>query len=582
MKRIAFTITFLALLLMVGFLLINRDSERLAFHTHERYLKVADVNSGYEVLFGNLNTMRDSLGEKSRYCINASYRRDCTNVIIVDLSRASKEMKAERFPFISLRKNALALSPNVILIDKVLIQHLLFEAYNLLSAVTRASLREDHSTADVGTEFALASLINMEVVRTKQIPAEVFGNARSLESFSTELLRGLSEGTPGPNAKTTSVHKLSTTDLYMMLTLALLLDHESAHLDVSDGAHEHESNGLLLDQTAARLTLREEIRADKIALGAMERYIGMLRMSSNLETSTLFKDPIYSSLPFLVQAEYWRDSAITAGLDGFRGFSADDMAVEISHQSCDEEDPEQLVFLDPRTVIVGRRKPLPLLTKQEFELQQTNFVRADLPQTHLHNLSRAENIYRQLHRSSDSKLEGLQLGGHVAFVQALLAKNPKAAFTESNEFAPISNTSIDKFLEKTKELVDYEPAVTCPLSRCYVGTISGADGYIEIVANKKELAEVRVIMDLGAGLKGTGAEKYIENMLKFLTVLILIAPENTAQILELADLRRGHFACGAASVFYVDEKTGVAFHSTSMRRTGYMQVRAFNIEVVRK
>ncbi|WJV25799.1 MULTISPECIES: hypothetical protein [Pseudomonas] len=583
MKRALLSLIVLCTLLLGGFVLLKQSQDRATSRTHASLLQLVDKNVDYQPLIAGLNEIRSAWQNDAPLCVNTAFKQECTNILILDLSVVEKITNQTELKLLkNLRNNAITLPPNLILIDRHLISSLIFETYNLTLATARAVAQREGSIADLATEFSVASVANSEVIRSNHVPTLFFGsdaNDSDINAFSSSLL-DFKNKTNEDDAIQDNIDGMQK--VIFELSLALLLEHEVAHLQVGSGVFGLNTLLGTASEIGANLTLNEENRADQVAIVAMNHYVDALKKSNNQSVSRFLSDPVGSSLPSLVQAEYFRDSELMAGLENFRGFKADDLAIEISHQTCGEES-ENRNFFDPLTILAARRKPLPILTADEWNERRIVFAHSDIPQTHLHNLIRAENIYTALDQLAGKTLTPLKLNNHVAFVKALLSDTPKTAFPSSDGFKVMKGTMMDNFIKGTQGYVTYTPAVTCPLSRCYVGSIENSDGYIELIGSDKEVSELRLVMNLGDGLGRSEEQdhKYLENMLKYMNTMAAISAKNSSAVSDYAaELRRGKFKCGAASTLLVDKATGIAYHSTTLQRPGFIQVRIFNAETM--
>lgn len=576
MKRIGLFLSVMALFLAGAFMLLSRTDSRRERRIHDDFLPAADKSVKYDAIFADLNKMRAPWQGRAGFCVNAAFREDCANVIIVDRATAGRVLdRRERELLLSLDHNAIAVPPSLILIDKQLVSRLTFETQSLLTAASQAIIERDASPLALSTEFALASARDDYVIEMTSGLAKNSGNQSALNAYTARLLNEVANAAA---SRKTPEHDIQKN--MFEISFGLLLEHEAAHLNAkgrSFGIDRMLGGAFLGDN---RLTLAEEDRADAVAISSIDKYVTSLRRSATPETSRVYSNPVFLAVPFLVQAEYYRDSALQAGLSGFRGFRTDDLALEFWHKPCDPSRPRRANYFDPSDILFARRKPLPILTNSEWKRQRIAFARVDLPQTHSHEILRAEKIYSHLKESSGDWLRPLMLENDVNFIQALLNNNPRAAFPTALGFMEIENTSIDRLIERTRGYVDFEPAVTCPMERCYVGRIENDDGYIEVIGGHNKIAELRVVMNLGVPnlrLGDAGLENYVKDASEYLAVMAAASPDKDFDELAIAGaLRYGLFRCGVSSTLITSDKKTVAYHSTVLQRPGFIQIRMFN------
>lgn len=232
-------------------------------------------------------------------------------------------------------------------------------------------------------------------------------------------------------------------------------------------------------------------------------------------------------------------------------------------------------------------------SEKEFSTLRLKLAKADLAQTHRHNLVRADEIVGNL---AGPAFVDFQSPRQADYIRALLENRPSLAFPDSSGFTPIPGTDMDRLLEGGKPTINFERAVTCPLQRCYVGSALNGDGFIEIIGTSKEVAQIRFVYnmhlsggnlfgDQGARTHNTSEEEsYIANMIQMFRLFAYLQSENAAKGVEVAlndsasmeamivagYLRDSLFQCGIGSQEI--RRGGLQYRSESLTKRGWMEI----------
>lgn len=506
-------------------------------------------------------------------CLEPPFRDDCINVLVVD-SVSEDAPKGRGFePWLrDLRLNALALPPNLILVDGRLLDFLTVAMGDALTANTARMLADGANPQSLRTALAHASFAEFANLAEFFVPgSSSFTDARPIwERAKNEL-----ESENGGGAVSEIVRP------YMSIILAILLEHEIAHLEASRGPYWALSIRTVLARSAAPLIYREEVRADGVALDRAYRLADSFRTRNTpAELRPFVQDLVISRLPFLVYAGFLQDLSLYDGLEGFRGLPARDWVLSFFHKNCDDE-PELVLlpFNAQARVAFAGRKSLPLLTKDEFSALRSRLAHADLAQTHRHNLIRAEEI---LARSMlEREFIEVQNPKQSDYIRALLENQPLKAFTDKSEFVPIPGTNIDQLLEGAQKLINVERAVTCPLEQCYVGTFSNNDGFFEVIGTARQVVRIRLDYNMHppwgipAGdelARKQSHEAYTLSAAQMLGLFRLIGQGKASQntMLMAGYLRLPIFHCGLGSL-EVGE-AGILYRLESLSRPGWIEI----------
>jgi hypothetical protein len=531
-----------------------------------------------------------------KVCIDPPFRNDCVNVVLVKPASAVSNQGRDLTPLLKdLRLNALALRPNLVLVDATLLDFLTVQVFNdFVATVERASI--DGRTGVTQADSFKTALIQASYRQfgniTEFFHPGTFDGAEPIWKDADQSFRNLDEladsrsdsGEPSKD----DIRDMSR--YYISAVYSLLFEHEFAHLTAKRGTFFAFSVQSALGQAAAPLIYEEEKRADEVALSRVKSIVQKMESRpSNKNGRPYLDNPLLRNMPFLAYSDFLTDLALYEGLEGFRGLPAKDLALSFVHVPCRRDldirsdlywstSAMQDYFNAVERVRFGERKRLPLLTADEFSGLRTKLVHAELAQTHQHNLVRADQIRTAL---SGTNIENLAIPHQSDYVQSLLSNHPNLAFPDKSIFVPIAGTDLNGLLGASKSFITMQPAVTCPLERCFVGLMSDGDGYVEIVGSRNEVAEMRFVFNLrpiwAQHAKGINEDKaadtYVKNLVMMLNFFAFLRSDKKTSektMLGAAFLRDSIFQCGLGSAGFVEN--GILYRSQSLSTPGWIEI----------
>ncbi len=533
----------------------------------------------YKIALQAYAELRRSIDERP-ICLEPPIRDDCINILVLDAVSDGSQGAGSSTPWLrDLRLNALALRPNLILVDARLLDFLSVALNNALTATTAHLLKEGFYADVMRNAMAQASYADFADIEEFFKPGSVADGSPiwKLAEQSLETYQRMSNE-KGPLG--------SLKNSYFVVVFAILLEHEIAHLDGGGTPHWAFRIKSVVEQAAASMVYREELRADRIALDRVTRMMEMFRIWSRSNPSELdeyFEDPFFGNLPLIAYAGFLRDLALYDGLQGFRGLAARDLALSFLHRNCEEEPGLELLGFNAQDrILAAGRKSLPILTEEEFSILRSRLANADLSQTHRHNFVRAEEVLARIKLLP--QFIDVENPRQSDYINALLQNKPSLAFIDKSPFIPIPGTDMNHIVDKAKLWMKLEPAVMCPLERCYVGHFPNGDGFVEVIGTATQLSDLRFVYNMRPAwdvpdgdevAKTRAMDAYLESMSRMLAFFGLLAngKEATVRAQIIAGyLRLPIFKCGLGSQQV--ENAGIFYRSHSLSKLGWIEITA--------
>ncbi len=523
------------------------------------------------------------LSDGQNFCINKQYSNaNCIYIYIIDQSGIFNRFgNAYGSRLRRLRLNASAISPNLILIDD------LWLSLVFLNIINHHIYQYKIGGDELGSLYAQASyqqFINMRrsILKDKDLIDAGFKSAQLLVDEHIGNFYGKSDNSSFDEFEKNLI----------VSALSLLLEHEIAHLDHNSAYYRDLSKidaqrrtGVLSPQRYSRALqqyrLNEERRADKVALERAAVLISK-QFPKNLNLDENIKDALIK-WPMLGMSGLYRDRALLFGMDGFRGLSAEDITIELVHNTCNEDRKQgRANFNDPVEIMRARYRPLPVFTASEFVKARRKFISDPARITHDHYFLRAKLIENHIKKNDKyDRYWFLKTDDQINLVQALLQNNPNAAKNVADQklFEHIESPKIqkkvriDELLQFLRQISIVENGVTCPTSQCFVASL-GKFGFIEVIGDRKYVSEVRWMFNAIE----ISQEEYIQYMVKMSVMFLIIGGNKLETMIEaMLAMRQPVYTCNFGSGFM--EMDGRVYHSTSVNRHGWIYIRIFSQKV---
>ena len=473
-----------------------------------------------------------------------------------------------------VQRNAVTRQPNIIVFDYRLVNDVLINALNDLSALGQAleSMHNrgmlDLSRDDAKEELHKWSLV-VDYYRYQILRATLSGTS----SFdSTAMARKVAEG-----------FRESNTTAPVAPALAPIVLHELGHLQASTQGQLVEPIETLvkniLEYPARQKLLRAEEAADEFAANQLKA--SFLRLSQDPKTakSAQANEGLEAVIATL---KYLRDVALVDGFQTFRGLQPEDLFVNFVHKDCSKEPKtKDMHFANPGKIQFAYFEYFPVLTTQEFQQIRTGLLRRIQSGTHPHHFSRAgrilSSIEPQFSESDGRAIRERILGPAAFFLEAVIQDDPLLLRKDLKGNIGMTRVAALKGIEVGFDVV---PGATCVSNECWVGTLkSKRPGFVEIIGPPGNLRRLRLTLPMFgnqgvASLNDANAEAYIENMavvLRFATnatgeQVDLNSPETFARSKAagmIVTFRKMLLDCGAATFQYREGGRTIIFRTVN-------------------
>ncbi len=580
------SLAFLVAFLVIVGALVRTFTNRRALN-RRLYDNLVESGSRDDRYINVLRAYADLRGpiDKRRICLETPFRDDCINILVLDSDNEGALKSAPARPWLrELRLNALTLRPNLILVDARLLDFLTEAMHTTLTAAAAHLIADGQEAEAMKTALAQASYAEFANLQEYYHPRSFPNDWRTMPiwKMADSSLKSFNKYAGSTSLQANRMHA------YRVIVFAILLEHEIAHLDAGDSFRWAFSVKSTVERAASSIAYEEELRADRIALDRAMQMVESLRRSTETaptQIDRIFQDEFFGNLPFLAYAGFVEDMALYDGLEGFRGLPARDLAVSLFHKNCEDPDDPMLSVLGFNAqdrVLFAARKPLPILTQEEFSLLRSKLAGAELAQTHRHNLIRVEEILARIKLMP--KFVDAENPRQGDYINALLEDQPSLAFADKSRFVPIPGTDMNHIVEKAANWATLEPAVMCPLERCYVGRFPNGDGYFEIIGTARLLAEMRFVYnvhplwDVPQGEKDAerrAMDSYMLSTRQMVAFFRLLAKKGEDPLrvgLMAGYLRLPMMRCGLGSQQV--EEGRILYRSHSLSKPGWIEITA--------
>jgi hypothetical protein len=547
-----------------------------SFQTNDSLSKLTSylqTNNLFSHRYDEILTRYSAMRGDRPLCINTIYATDrpCIFIAVVSRSAVEHPPKSEYSGYLSgLDLNAIplpVLDPALILIDERWLD------YVLMSVVNHYIYQFRLKNNDFSTQYAEASYQLFLMMRKALGSDKSVASMPAVDTLATKAI--------GMLTSATDASFQSSEQRFLISGLAPLLEHEIAHLDLSSLYYagvkaakqrwdNREINTAEFNKLEVDLRLTEERRADNVALAKAEAMMSAQLAAVPADVSLKSQ---FARMPMLGISELLQDRAIFVAMDGFRGLKAEDILVEFSFLPCTAARAKRSeAFNEPMKIVRGRRRPLPILSSEEFDAAKKGLIGG--LQTHDHNFIRADHINKFVEDNApQNKFWFLDLGEHLFLLDALVNDDPKRAhnFADPKAYQPIPGTSLRTVVDAARGIAQVEEGVTCPTSSCYVG-VMGKRGYLEILGtDQQQVSEVRWMFNV----RGTSDQEYIQGLVQMMSFFLAVGPNELGSILPiLVDARKPTFACRFGTTY--GEAGGRVFYTTSANANGSVYLRIFS------
>jgi len=505
------------------------------------------------------------------YCINrkAKPAEDCIRLIIVRHTAIAERSHANSSSaFQNLELNAKTFGEKAILVDDLYLDVIIVNAINHKKLLFSRMPGNEEKFETVFVLGTLQLLANFR--RTLGNDPELVGFGwKSIPELANEILRQEKEG--------------NDSEAFASTVTSLVLEHEYAHLERSASWYER----VMLNASSifgSSTLLAEERRADAVGLqrsySAIVDYLKQQPTDAELDSAygqlrRAGGEPkdvwgMLAATHMLSVAHANADLALYNAFRDpktlrFRSFNLNEVLITMTFSPCTRERENGLTKIGtPSEIERAYYRALPILTEQEFS---TVSRRVQLVgKTHDHDVVRAENIYsfvREPERDRLGFFRKLGLEEQVAYVRSLLDGNPKMLHStyRGGLEATIKGANLQNLLNTLREYGRVESAVTCPKGACFVAFLEPR-GYVEVVADKNKVAEVRMMTDWG----GDDRAQYERSLLLLGKLLVALGVPLDKVMPTALGIRKPLLSCRYGSSLV--ESGGIQSYATSWNDVG--------------
>lgn len=475
-----------------------------------------------------LNRIATNAGISRPIAVNKPYDESVTNLYILDLADVSEKKVARLRPGLrrvigSLRDNAIALPPDIVVMDIALVGRILENAFADLLMLQQ---KPGEATGDNLIEI----LSDHHRIRTMRLNKKLIDD-RDDEWFKTGY-GGVRVFWP------LIVDKLTDAKLVELFatSLAPVLLHEIGHLDAGTAGHlfpdleDVRRAAKDLSRDVSRYLLGNRIKeiedaADRFSLAKVQAYLARMMDSPPSRgvpvPEWVASHPMPEDLPFheqllmqgtlfmLMRAQesdialferqlvassgkYFRDEVLTEAFHQFRGISAEDNLVRFFHRDCNLETADDpLEYNDYDDLVRGERGFYPILTQSDWNRLRDRFFQHVSAGTHAHNFYRAAAIFSASRDGSvSSNPQAIELDRGAQLFNALMSDSPSIIEPDFDGSTRLKTTRLLRHLE---EQMQFEDAISCKELKCRVGRFKNdpeipitSNAFIEIASDAKD------------------------------------------------------------------------------------------------
>ncbi len=473
-RAVAIAVVVAPLLLMLAWRILVEDGRDLDGDSFFRTATEEDwIDSRYDPL---LAVIVDSLAKTGtvrtleRATLNDTYLGSAINIYVVDAARIPNEgeallgMARPAFKAV-IANNAVAIAPNVIVLDSFFLGFSLFNVFNDILGFAQM-LGGDDQAIELASLTAYRRLRNMQAYNEGS--ADVAADLLESGGLIAEAVR--SEELAGP----------------MVTAMTIVLAHEVEHLDSrTDGRFRGLSMAPLEGWLARRQRAREEV--------ADERAVAALRRRFPVEGNPVLE--AYHLQAVVAMAKYLRDTSRTDFFNDFRGLDAKDVFVNVAPGACPDDPELRWAYFDmPDGTNRAWSRPIPLMTASEFGALRSLYGSDAASRAHAHGALRAEAFLRVVEEESEMDFPHL-IAPESALLSALdTGVSPELGWGPGRAIEPLG-LSVAEILESVPDSIGWHDVVNCPFERCEVGFLENG-GWIEVWGEAARPLRVEITLPL--------------------------------------------------------------------------------------
>ena len=215
-----------------------------------------------------------------------------------------------------------------------------------------------------------------------------------------------------------------------------LISHEIGHLSSNETSTFYEGTEEISSSLFKRFQRGKEDKADEYSRRVVEKFISEV---SNEETSMKTLAQVQAIISF---AKYMQSKFLVDSFTGFRGLDADDLIIDLWHDSC-ENAPKNRRFDDIEWVVSAGHPRMPLFTEEEFTNIRTK-LNDPSKATHAHLVDRAFLLLKSIDIYDTQARNVITL---IDLVQALKKNDPSGLLNFDSNISSIGL--------KRKELLNF-------------------------------------------------------------------------------------------------------------------------------
>lgn len=484
-----------ALVLLLAAVLLAR-ADALAAAPTERLLQIAVPDHVdrrlAQWLPGAIEVLQPATPDGRRIVLNAVPRADELAIVVLAVDHRLEDAVGGdpevRDLALALRGNALAISPNLILIDGAFIDFVLLNAAQNLIGY--------YQTLDLAAKVPTGEATEVDVRRFGKKMRLLIDRdrARWVDQWSVER-RGeyLRQSLAYFGTGLADPHVHPTVDF----AVAPVLFHEIGHLGSGGLLSFRDTWEKLKDALermrrypATQLRLAEERRADAYAAE---------RIRATVDAAFRSRKPYAGEAVQAVVAtlKLFRDLVVRDVFGNFRGLPPEDYLYWLEHEPCASwtSESEPLWFGHVARTRSIRDAPFPLLTAEEFARFRRRLDGHVADGTHPHHFQRAAILLEALRGFVPDFYFEVLLDARVAMQEALGEDRPELLAPRSSGDVGLRRV---EFVDALKGAFDLRPAVNCAGTGCLVGVPTSdpgpASGFLEIAARGDAVERVRLVL----------------------------------------------------------------------------------------
>lgn len=395
----------------------------------------------------------------------------------------------------ALEGNALAIPPDLILLDEQFVAELIAYVYFDVIGFTESMLV---------SMSAVDGSISTEEAELRVTVLGVVGDYRRYRLLRQSRTENDSESAPVRIDEYIDI-AVGTFEIsgFFELVLAPVILHELGHLKSG------EQGGLFEDwieagvsayrewKASRRLSL--EVAADEYALGKISSLLRSIWSREDVPDL----DKLVKTQALVSVGKFMRDVVVLDALDGFRGLKTEELMLKLDHRACDLDVPrESSILLDVNHIVSADRRYFPVLTQAEFDGLRERTRQRVQNGSHPHHFLRVNALFDLIGNQTPFPVDSSWLGQPGEFLAAMYNNEP------SKLSVPLAGTgigiSVDDLLSPWGRELSFQQGVNCPKGMCgvaYTRDIASfkavnLDAFIEFLGPRSNPFLLRVVIPM--------------------------------------------------------------------------------------